>query len=121
MAMPWDNLMIQVIVIILILLTLAFGLAYYAPSNTGSAYVGDNKGQLVDDTSAQITGGNLAGGATTSAPSPAQENQNLLANLPSIKENKIECNDGADNDDDVLIDLEDPECKNSWDASESTF
>ena|SRR3989338_7989852 len=93
----WDNLMIQFIIILLILLTLAFGAAYYAPS-------------LIED---QTTDNNIAGGAITNAPSFV-DNANSIAS-------QIECNDGLDNDNDGLSDLNDYQCKNSWDTSESTF
>ncbi len=107
--MPWDNLMIQFIVILLILLTLAIGAAYYAPNLAGSGYIGDAEGQLITDRSPNPS--NTAGRASLVGGSAGK--------YPI--QSSIACNDGTDNDNDGLIDLEDPECKNSWDTSESIF
>ena len=98
LSMPWDNLMMQFIVLLLILLALAIGAAYYAPSE------------------------NLAGGATTI------EGETTVEGFIGAQQNgkvgslsAIECDDGIDNDGDGLIDLEDSQCKNRYDVSESIF
>ncbi|MBI4162823.1 MAG: hypothetical protein HY513_04010 [Candidatus Aenigmarchaeota archaeon] len=130
-AMPWDSLMIQLIVILLILLMLAFGAAYYAPILAGGAYFGDYEGRLSDPNYDQLTEDNTAGQAYirdaegqlvggTAGAFPLVSGEDIVGSHDDYQ-NQIECNDGMDNDNDGLSDLEDQECKNSWDTSESTF
>ena len=81
----WDRLYIQLIVLLLAVVFLIVGAAYFVPS------VADN----------------TAGSAV------------LTFNIQNQPKNiAIQCNDGVDNDNNNLVDLDDSKCKSRWDVSE---
>ncbi|HLD85544.1 MAG TPA: hypothetical protein VI968_03225 [archaeon] len=124
----WDRPYIQLIVLLLAIAFLIVGAAYFVPSENLA-------GDLITDgipVPGARSAGNIAGGAymdqnsgliTDGVPVPSSYNQadggnNLVDDTSTQYQNTIQCNDGIDNDNDGLSDLEDSKCMNRWDVSE---